>query len=167
MRRPAQASPSSSRAGSAPPTASTWFSLLVVLAGGFALVLGWYGVSGEANVAEQLPYVASASLPGVALVVAGTLLFCADLDHRRRAPTERRVAELHTLLVEEPDETGVTAGPPAPTGRDADEAPVTIAGTRHYHRATCALVAGKAAVAVTTHEGLTPCPVCEPAPVGP
>ena len=67
-------------------------------------VLGWYGVSGQAAVAEQLPYLASASIPGAALLVGGLVLVGAERVRGRAGAadeaTARRVAELHGLLVE-------------------------------------------------------------------
>lgn len=42
------------------------------------LVLGWYGVSGQATVAQQVPYLASASIPGAALVIGGLVLAGAE-----------------------------------------------------------------------------------------
>jgi hypothetical protein len=52
----------------------------LLLKAGFALVgigaicigLGWWGASGTANLAEQIPYLISGGLFGIALVVAGT-----------------------------------------------------------------------------------------------
>lgn len=68
------------------------------------LILGWYGVSGQSVVAQQLPYLASASIPGAALVIGGLVLAGAERVRRRAAAiddaTARRIAELHRLLVE-------------------------------------------------------------------
>ena len=74
------------------------------------LVLGWYGVSGQSTVAQQLPYLASASIPGAALVVGGLVLAGAERVRGRAGTgsgtvnideaTARRIAELHSLLVE-------------------------------------------------------------------
>ncbi|NUR32101.1 MAG: hypothetical protein HOV83_40700 [Catenulispora sp.] len=70
------------------------------------LVLGWYLISGEAIAAKQLPYLASASIPGAVLVVCGLLL---ALSATTDPDTARRVAELHTLLTEAiEDPTGHT-----------------------------------------------------------
>jgi hypothetical protein len=44
---------------------------LVVL-GGLIIGLGWWGASGTANLAEQIPYLISGGLFGVAVVIAGT-----------------------------------------------------------------------------------------------
>ena len=63
------------------------------------LVLGWYLVSGEAIAAKQLPYLASASLPGAVLVVCG-FVFAVTGSGERDAQAARRIAELHALLTE-------------------------------------------------------------------
>jgi hypothetical protein len=44
----------------------------VVVIGAACIGLGWWGASGTANLAEQIPYLISGGLFGVALVVAGT-----------------------------------------------------------------------------------------------
>jgi hypothetical protein len=93
-----------------------WVAVLVRRAGWLTaglgvvlLALGWYGISGQSVVAEQLPYLASASIPGAALVIGGLVLAGAERVRRRAAAvdedTARRIAELHRLLVEPvPDE---------------------------------------------------------------
>lgn len=74
------------------------------------LILGWYGISGQAAVAEQLPYLASASLPGAALLVGGLVVAVGrsagrqTLHAARQAEeTAHRIAVLYTLLVEAAD----------------------------------------------------------------
>lgn len=68
------------------------------------LVLGWYGISGQSSTAQQLPYLASASIPGAALVIGGLVLAGAERVRGRAGAvdeaTARRIAELHGLLVE-------------------------------------------------------------------
>ncbi len=54
----------------------------VVAAVGIGMdVVGWYQISGQPTEAQQLPYLASATIPGAALIVAGAVLIAA----RRRA----------------------------------------------------------------------------------
>ena len=80
------------------------------------LVLGWYGVSGQSVVAEQLPYLASASIPGAALLIGGLVLAGAERVRGRAGAvdevTARRIAELHRLLVEPVPEPGPAAESP-------------------------------------------------------
>ena len=75
-----------------------WALGAAVMSGGvLLLVLGWYLISGEAIAAKQLPYLASASIPGAVLVVCG---FVFALSGAGDPETARRVAELHALLTE-------------------------------------------------------------------
>lgn len=137
------------------------------LAGGAVLcVVGWYGVSGERFAERQLPYLASCTVPGAALIVAGAVL----LAHGRNALAASRVEELYGLLV---------AAGPADDDASAREPLVPIAtsgtllmvpGGTLWHRADCPLVAGKAeAVPVDSRVlaggELRPCPICD-APSG-
>ncbi len=126
------------------------------------LVLGWYGVSGRAVVAEQVPYLASATVPGAALLVAGAVLVVAERSTRRTATIERRVAELHALLVEP-----AGAAPPA-SGAAGPGALLAVTGGSRVHRPDCPLLAGKEARPVSPEDvtalGLRDCPLCEPAP---
>lgn len=126
-------------------------------------VLGWYGVSGQSVVARQLPYIASGSIPGAALMIAGTMVAV-----RRSSESGRRIAELHAALIESaPPEPGREAAALAAEAGPAPQALLAVPDGTTFHRPSCALVAGKAeAVAVSTDEiaarGLRPCPVCEP-----
>ncbi|MDH6134230.1 hypothetical protein P3T37_003632 [Kitasatospora sp. MAA4] len=135
------------------------FGWLLALLGGAMCVLGWYAVSGERLAARQLPYLASATAPGAALIVAGVVW-----------------AALRT-----PGAPATAAGPlpDEPIAADwgpfeSDGEPVTpggglvaVPGGTLCHRPGCPLVAGKPqAVAVdgaaVRARGLAPCPVCEP-----
>jgi hypothetical protein len=96
------------------------------------LVLGWYLISGEAIAAKQLPYLASASIPGAVLVVCGFVLAVSGSPD---PDTARRIAELHALLTEAVDDggtgtaveaaaeiaAGTAAGPSAGTAAGAEE----------------------------------------------
>lgn len=141
--------------------------------GALALFLGWYGVSGQALTAKQLPYVVSGGLTGVALILLACVFLVSEDLHRqlgRLDRVERAVTELHALLVEEADgsEASGTAVPPvAPVPRVDADALVALPTGGSYHRAGCALVAGKPAVAPVTaaeaaRRGLRPCRLCEP-----
>ncbi|WP_371581306.1 hypothetical protein [Streptomyces sp. NBC_01314] len=139
------------------------------LAGGAVLcVVGWYGISGERFAERQLPYLASCTVPGAALIIAGAVL----LAHGRNALAATRVEELYGLLVTaEPSDADAetsaqaTAGPLATSGRL-----LMVPGGTLWHRADCPLVAGKAEAVpvdsrVLTGGELRPCPICE-APSG-
>lgn len=77
-----------------------------------AIVLGWVGVSGSGLTAEQVPYVVSGGLGGIALITIGcTMWLSADLqdEWRRLDELEERLAELRVLG----DNGAVPSSPPA------------------------------------------------------
>ncbi|MFI1381493.1 hypothetical protein [Embleya sp. NPDC020886] len=143
---------------------------LVGLCGALLCALGWYGVSGERYEARQLPYLASATIPGAALIVAGAVLV---VGTRRGASGEsgavdaelrEMVGRLYELLVE--PVPVAEAGQPEP----AAAAWVTVPGGARYHRPECSLVLGKNGVfpvdeATIRLKDLRPCRLCDPGPV--
>ncbi|MET8540390.1 hypothetical protein ABZW03_07015 [Kitasatospora sp. NPDC004799] len=141
-------------------------------------MLGWYGTSGERFAEQQVPYLASSTIPGAALIVSGTLLVALrppPSPPGRADLTDRRVERLYDLLVE-PD-----AGPPgrslpsdAPdrSGRADDAGWLAVPEGTRYHRPDCPLVVGKERAGpvdagAVRAQGLTPCPLCSPPTVDP
>ncbi|WP_405971285.1 hypothetical protein OG496_15575 [Streptomyces sp. NBC_00988] len=141
-----------------------WAGWAALAAGAVLCVLGWYGVSGERYAERQLPYLASCTIPGAALIVAAAIL----LTHGRSALAAARVEELYGLLVAaEPadaEESARAAAAPVAVSGDL----LMVPGGTLWHRADCPLVAGKPeAVPVDSklvaNGELSPCPICEPA----
>lgn len=185
LRRP------TARAARTVQDAREWAGWLIAAAGAALCVLGWYGVSGESFAEQQIPYLASSTIPGAALIVSGVVLVALRSSDRTRGPTgppgegdltSRRVERLYALLVE-PDEDGTAengAGESATdrtaaagTGADAGAAGASgrlaVPGGTLYHRPDCPLVAGKPDArpvddAAVRARGLTPCRLCEPGP---
>ncbi|MFJ3902797.1 hypothetical protein [Streptomyces sp. NPDC090025] len=129
-----------------------WGGLVAVAAGAVLSVLGWYGISGERQVARQLPYLASCTVPGAALIVAGAVLVAATAPRGRRPRPRPR------------------AQPPVatPWTPSSDGPVLRVPGGTLAHRPDCPLVAGSPD-AVPAGDGadpsaLAPCPVCEPWP---
>ena len=54
-----------------------WGGLAAAAVGAVLSVIGWYGVSGERFAERQIPYLASCTVPGAALLVAGAVLLAA------------------------------------------------------------------------------------------
>ncbi|WP_069886427.1 hypothetical protein, partial [Streptomyces luteocolor] len=137
-----------------------WAAFAALAAGAVLCVIGWYGISGERFAERQLPYLASCTVPGAALIVAGAVL----LAHGRSTLAAARVEELYGLLVTtEPAEVTGRAPAPRATGDDL----LMVPGGTLWHRADCALVAGKAEAVpadatILSTGGLAPCPICEP-----
>ena len=144
-----------------------WAGWAALAAGAVLCVIGWYGISGERYAERQLPYLASCTVPGAALIIAGAVL----LTHGRNALAAARVEELYGLPVAtEPadgEESGQAAAEPVATSAEL----LMVPGGTLWHRADCPLVAGKAeAVPVDAHllasGDLGPCPICEPPTTG-
>ncbi|WP_328684241.1 hypothetical protein [Streptomyces sp. NBC_00343] len=141
-----------------------WAGWAALAAGAVLCVLGWYGVSGERYAERQLPYLASCTIPGAALIVAAAVL----LTHGRGALAAARVEELYGLLVaaeaSDVEESAQAAAAPVAISGDL----LMVPGGTLWHRADCPLVAGKPeAVPVdaklVANGELSPCPICEPA----
>lgn len=136
--------------------------------GALLVLLGWIGISGESVVAKQLPYLISGGLGGVLLAILGAYFLGIEelrKDGGRLDHMERQIEELHRLLLERPD----APPPPADATLVSDNGRVyAVEAGESYHRAGCALVAGKDAAELETtaarSRGLRPCPVCEPSP---
>lgn len=134
-----------------------------------ALFLGWYGASGTAIVAKQVPYLASDGVLAVVLIAIGNRIFLInDLrrDSGRLDRLEEMVGELHAVLL-------------ARTDAVADGAASAAAGSKpfravergtSYHLPGCSMVAGKSAIGISKGDvasrGLRPCRLCEPPAVG-
>lgn len=163
-----------------------WLGWALAAAGAVLCVLGWYGVSGEQFVEQQIPYLASSTIPGAALVVAGTVMVALRASARSKSqtprgdPTDLRIEQLYALLVE-PADAGAAAGPDERTAPDSDGAPgpghpaapplaadrLALPEGTLYHRPGCPLITDKPraepvdADAVRSR-GLTACRICEP-----
>ena len=141
---------------------------------GFILVLvGYLGISREALVAKQLPYLISGGIGGIALVVFGAMLVGSE-DLKRASERidhlERMVGELHAALLARPDapvigDAGSANGEAAPAADDGRL--LALPEGQSYHRAGCSMIQGKRqAQAVTASDvrqrALKPCRLCEP-----
>ena len=115
-------------------------------------ILGWYQIAGQPTVPQQLPYLASATIPGAGLLAAGLVLLL-------RAPFPRRALR-----------PGVRApnGPAlARTGVSEREGLWRVPDGRYLHSADCPLLDGRADAAPADErdtpggpDGLRPCPLC-------
>lgn len=154
---------------------------VLVAAGALFVLVGWFGVSREAIVAKQIPYVVSGGIAGVLLAVVGAYFLGTEelrKDSGRLDRLERMVLDLHRALVaEEPAaEEAVQPSQPEPDeepeaeperhGSNGKVSLVTLSGSHIYHRAGCAMVEGKRAAALVPatvrKRNLQPCPLCEP-----
>jgi len=143
--------------------------------GALLVIIGYFGISGEAVVAKQLPYLISGGLGGVLLAILGGYFLAMDelrKDSGRLNRMERQLEELHRALLERADAPDVAdVVPPAVNGRAHRPAPVddhvvAVPSGSSYHRPSCTLVTGKDATPLSHDEagerGLRPCSVCDP-----
>jgi hypothetical protein len=152
-----------------------WGSWAALAAGAVLCAVGWYGVSGERFAERQIPYLASCTIPGAALIVAGAVL----LSRGDQGLAAARVEELYGLLVAADAEgaegagggpAGGAAGDAGPAAAGGDTPYLAVPGGTLYHRPGCPLIGGKTgavpvadpAAAAGAGRTLTPCPVCEP-----
>lgn len=120
-------------------------------------VLGWYQISGQPTVPQQLPYLASATIPGAALLVVGLLLALRTPWPSPRAPRSAR---------------GRAGGPSPGEARPSGSALRRVPDGRYLHVADCPLLDGRADVIEVPETDasaaeLRSCPLCHAAPPGP
>lgn len=148
---------------------------ILIAAGLLSIFLGWYGASGQALVAKQIPYLASEGLLGIVLIAMGNRVFMInDLrrDSGRLDRLEQMVAELHAVLLSRSDAV-VDAGPASANGQTATATAKPFRAVpkgTSYHLPDCAMVAGKDALRLSRGEvlskGLKPCRMCSPDTAG-
>lgn len=133
------------------------------LAGLLAIVLGWIGVSGTRDIADQLAYIASGGVLGLFFLGVGAAILVSDfvMEFERGLAALDRKLELR-LQPQEPSPLG-HGGAPAPG--HVDGGLVAVRGARRVHHADCVLVRGKAGVEgigveQARRQGLVACKVC-------
>ena len=132
------------------------------------VILGWWGASHTVFLFEQVPYLLSGGVLGLALVIAGGFVYFAYwltlLVRESRAGRAELVAVLGRVerLLEDTAVAAAprrTAGAAAPSGRLV----ATKTGTM-LHRPDCVAVDGKDGLREVTADtpGMSPCKLCDP-----
>ncbi|WP_432123859.1 hypothetical protein [Streptomyces sp. C10-9-1] len=170
-----------------PTSRLLWWGALAALACGILLcVLGWYGVSGERAAERQLPYLASSTVPGAALLVVGAVLAVGSVREAREEAAGQDAEGPRDRAGPPVPAAPWEAGAHDPAAAVSEEPPVRVPGGRLAHRPDCPLVAGRpvepaapaepAGPAGAAEDGggsgeppqaggdgaPVPCPVCEP-----
>jgi hypothetical protein len=147
----------------------------LMIAGGILLplgllviVLGWAGASETGRVFEQIPYMISGGMLGLAIVVAGGFSYfgywLTRIVHETRAQTDRTVEALERI---EALLAGASADPvgarPAGNGSPSQGLVATANGTM-AHRPDCPIVANRPNLrqVAAGHPGFEPCKICQP-----
>ncbi len=144
----------------------------MLLAGGLLLplglvlvLLGWWGASHTVFLFEQVPYLLSGGVLGLALVIAGGFVYFAYwltlLVRESRLGREELAAAL--LRVERLLEQGAAPRTARTPGAASGRLVATKAGTM-LHRPDCVAVDGRDNLRSVTADtpGLTPCKLCDP-----
>lgn len=150
---------------------------LLLVAGGVGLgtglvliLLGWYGAARTPHLFEQIPYLISGGLLGLALVVAGGFVYFGSWLARMTAQS-RDQARAASASIERLAELLSANGEPARLRLLTTSAPAelwaTASGTL-FHRAGCTAVAGRAGLrrVEAGEQGLRPCRLCDPLGAG-
>ena len=145
--------------------------------GFLVIIIGWFGVSGQALVAKQLPYLISGGIGGIAIVGVGAAYVAVEQirrDSGRLDRLERMVEDLHAVLLSRPDAPSVRtfepgAAPAMEVSANGTGGLVALPVGQTYHRPACSMVQGKERVervtpATVSARGLRPCRLCEPEP---
>lgn len=145
---------------------------VLIALGGLAILLGYLGVSREALVAKQLPFLISGGITGMTLVAVGAF-FLGTEDLRKQLlrldRIEEQVDELHAVLLSRRD-APARRGNGAEGARAGSDQFLAVQGGSSYHRPGCQMVAGKDNVEAVTsrtieRRKLDACGICEPEPV--
>jgi hypothetical protein len=144
-----------------------WAGWIFIGVGALFILVGYLGVSREAIVEKQVPYLVSGGIGGVLLCVVGAYFLGTEelrKDSGRLDRLERMVDELHAALLQRAD----APARPSSNGDGAPRPLVAVEGGETFHAAGCAMAEGRAVESLTADaaraKGLRPCPLCEPTP---
>jgi hypothetical protein len=130
------------------------------------ILLGWYGASHTPYVFEQVPYLISGGVLGLALAVLGGLFYFAYWITRQIQETRRQADQTRDALGEIRDllAGGVIAASGQKAHATGNGAFVATEKGTMFHRPDCVVVAGREDLRDVEPgaAGLEPCKICEP-----
>jgi hypothetical protein len=126
------------------------------------ILLGWYGAAHTPYLFEQIPYMISGGLIGLALVTGAGLLYFGAWVARSAAAQQRTAEQTLELLREIRDGLGGQTTRTAANG-SATGFVATARGSM-WHRPDCPVVAGRTDLHSVSEDGdgLQPCALCNP-----
>lgn len=101
----------------APSALDRWLPAAVAVIGALMLFAGYWGASDSTDPGQQLPHLASATIPGAALVIAAAVLVLRQEAARARAESAALGARLDVLV----EWLATASSDPAPAAITADE----------------------------------------------
>ena len=151
---------------------------VLVPLGILVVLLGWYGAAHTGFLFEQIPYLISGGMLGLALVTVGAFAYFAywmtRLYQQQQAQTDRTVEVLERLEQRMEDlrflDSGAAAGTGA-NGRASSTGDAEFVATRSgtmFHRPDCAVVSNRPKLRTVTgnERNMEPCKLCDPLGVG-
>jgi hypothetical protein len=135
------------------------------------ILLGWWGAARTPYVFEQVPYLISGGLFGLALAVVGGLFYFAYWLTRQVQETRRQADETRAAIGRIGDLLASGAMSAAagghPSGRSKSAGNGSFVATEKgtmFHRPDCPVVAGRSDVRHVSADtkGLEPCKMCDP-----
>jgi hypothetical protein len=147
--------------GSVDQALATVAAVLLPL-GLLVILLGWYGAAHTPYLFEQIPYLISGGLIGLALVTGAGLLYFGSWVARSAAAQQRASEQTLELLREIRDGLGHQAPRTAANG-SATGFVATARGSM-WHRPACPVAAGRQDLHAVgaDGDGLQPCALCNP-----
>jgi len=141
----------------------------MVVVGVPVIVLGWYGASRTPYVFEQVPYLISGGLLGLALALLGGFFYFAYWLTRQIQETRRQTEQTGKALTEIRDllASGTIATAGAQAHASGNGSFVATEKGSMFHRPDCVVVRGRDDLRAVEPgaPGLEPCKICEPAAV--
>ena len=134
------------------------------------ILLGWYGAAHTPYLFEQVPYLISGGILGLALVTGAGLLYFGSWIARSAAAQQRTAEQTLELLREIRDDLATAPARTAPTrgargsnGHAKAEFVATARGSM-WHRPDCPVVASREDLRAVgpDGDGLRPCALCNP-----
>jgi hypothetical protein len=134
------------------------------------IILGWYGAAHTPYTFEQIPYMISGGLLGLALTILGGLFYFAywltrqvHETRRQSDQTEAVYRRIEAMLSSNGHGTAVAATS-SMSSSPAAGAFVTTARGSLFHRPDCVVVKGRSDLRAVTgdEKNLKPCKICDP-----
>jgi hypothetical protein len=133
------------------------------------IILGWWGAAHTPYTFEQIPYMISGGLLGLALTILGGLFYFAywltrqvHETRRQSDQTEAVYRRIEAMMSSNGHGTAVAATSPSSSPKAG--AFVTTARGSMFHRPDCVIVKGRSDLQQVTgdEKGLKPCKICDP-----
>lgn len=127
--------------------------------GAILCVLGWYQAAGQPTVPQQIPYLASATIPGAALLAAGAVALLRPSQNGNAAGGGIRAAAASGT-------SGRSAESADSRADVAERVLLRVPDGRYVHVLECPLLDGRTDAAELSPEdaasaALRPCPLCQ------